>query len=205
MSGGADIIETVSSLSDTQKWGSPLTKPLMHQIWLLNPVEKHLFHRLGVEVTQRGLPSFSLQCLRRLSLQPKHAGALFSGLSQPFPDAAPPACASNKSWRCQDYLSQQQQRPPPPPHLPDLRIALRDINYRAVWLVERKEADREREEEWRIKSREKKRYTERCCYRRCHLLIMSSGDSEVMLWLYSIRFPIHHQSRWCWSSLRGLM
>lgn len=34
---------------------------------------------------------------------------------------------------------------------------------------------------------------QRCCYRGCHLLILSSCCTEAMLSLYSIRFPIHHQ------------
>lgn len=79
--GAADIIETVRSLTVTQIGGPWQTKPLMHQIWLVNPVKNLIFCWSGAKVTERGLSAFNLQYSYNLSLQPKHARALIIGLS----------------------------------------------------------------------------------------------------------------------------
>lgn len=42
-------------------WGSWQTKPLLQQIWLVNPVKNHPFCLSGEKVAQRGLSSFNLQ------------------------------------------------------------------------------------------------------------------------------------------------
>lgn len=94
---GADIIETVRSLSVTQMCCSWQAKPLMQQIWLVNPVKNHLFCLSGGKVAQRDLAPFNLQYSSRLSLQPKHALALIIGLPHPSSAVYPAACISYKA------------------------------------------------------------------------------------------------------------
>lgn len=109
-----------------------------------------------------------------------------------------------QSWRCQDYLSQQH------PPLPDLRIALRDINYRVVWLVERKETERENEweresdTEWKTeREREQRKINAEMLLQKLsppnHVILLYRGDAEALLDQVSYSSPVLDGWWWrCW-------